>query len=82
MQSKPWQAVILIFFCSAFFHSSHAQQATASDPEDAYPSEQLLEFLADFGEVDEQTYELIEYHALQRDRQKPEQPAQEQQDDE
>jgi len=81
MQSKPWQAVMLIFFCSAFFHSSHAQQ-TATDSNNDYPSEQLLEFLADFGEVDEQTYELIEYHALQRDRQTPEQPAQEQQDDE
>ena len=29
-----------------------------------YPSAELLEFLAEFGELDEQTYELIEYHAL------------------
>ena len=43
-----------------------------------YPSEQMLEFLADFGNVDEQTFELIEYHALQRDAQAP----QEKKDDE
>lgn len=29
------------------------------------PSLELLEFLADFGELDDETYNLIEYHALQ-----------------
>ena len=51
---------------------------TNSSAETAQPSAELLEFLADFGDVDEQTYELIEYHALQRDRNK----AQEKSDDE
>ncbi len=31
------------------------------------PSLELLEFLAEFGDVDAQTYDVIEYHA-QRDR--------------
>jgi hypothetical protein len=30
-----------------------------------YPSEALLEFLAEFGDVDEETFQLIEFHALQ-----------------
>lgn len=30
-----------------------------------YPSEELLEFLAEFGDLDEETFKLIEYHALQ-----------------
>lgn len=30
-----------------------------------YPSKELLEFLADFGEIDDATFELIEFHALQ-----------------
>lgn len=38
-----------------------AQEST----DELYPSEELLEFLADFGDIDEETYELIEYHALQ-----------------
>jgi hypothetical protein len=32
---------------------------------DFYPSAELLEFLADYGDLDEETYSIIEYHALQ-----------------
>ncbi len=39
-------------------------QAGADDRPPIYPSAELLEFLAEFGELDEETYELIEYHAL------------------
>lgn len=30
-----------------------------------YPTGELLEFLADFGDIDEETFKLIEFHALQ-----------------
>lgn len=52
-------------------------QDSAHDPakNELYPSEELLEFLADFGDADDETYELIEYHALQdiktKDQEKP-----------
>lgn len=43
-----------------------AQQVDADSSQAvAPPSLELLEFLADFGEVDEATFELIEYHARQ-----------------
>jgi hypothetical protein len=82
MQSKPWQSVILIIFSYGLFNASLAQQTPETESNEAYPSEQLLEFLADFGEIDEQTFELIEYHALQRDRQESRQKPQEKSDDE
>lgn len=41
----------------------------ATEPVNRLPSRELLEFLAEFSEVDEETYELLEYHA-QRDLQK------------
>ncbi len=46
--------------------STLAQQAGADASQAvAPPTLELLEFLADFGEVDEATFELIEYHARQ-----------------
>lgn len=46
--------------------SAMAQQVDADSSQPAAPpSLELLEFLADFGEVDEATFELIEYHARQ-----------------
>ena len=38
-----------------------AQQTDTPDPE--LPGLELLEFIADFGDLDEQTLELLEYHA-------------------
>jgi len=42
-----------------------AQETDNKGHAEPYPSAELLEFLADFGGLDEQTYNLIEYHALQ-----------------
>ena len=72
MQTKPWQSVLGILLSGWLVSTSHAQSTVLDEPtQQPYPSESLLEFLADFGAVDEQTYELIEYHALQRDSQQP-----------
>jgi hypothetical protein len=46
--------------------SALAQQANVDGSKSvAAPSLELLEFLADFGEVDAATFDLIEYHARQ-----------------
>ncbi len=61
-----------------------AQQSSPAGGDDGkQPSLELLEFLADFGPIDTQTLELMEYHA-QRDLQSPRKPgkdAEEQHDD-
>lgn len=51
--------------CFFFFTPVMAQDTTDYATTENQPSLQLLEFLADFGAIDNQTYELIEYHALQ-----------------
>lgn len=52
--------------CLLLLSPSLAQNTTSDVTQtDVYPSEELLEFLAEFGTIDEDTYELIEYHALQ-----------------
>jgi hypothetical protein len=43
--------------------------AWATEQDNRLPSRELLEFLAEFSEVDEETYELLEFHA-QRDLEK------------
>lgn len=54
------------FACLSLFMLTTADaQQSDQQPATTQPSKQLLEFLADFGAVDQQTYELIEYHALQ-----------------
>lgn len=79
MPPKPLTLLGGLLLGASLSNASLAQQTPADDAStEDYPSQQLLEFLADFGDVDEQTYELIEYHALQRDRNK----AQEKSDDE
>jgi len=79
MQSKPWTLTCGFLLGIGLSSTGFAQQTPADNTQTTeYPSQQMLEFLADFGAVDEQTYELIEYHALQRDRKKP----QEKSDDE
>ncbi len=70
MLDKRWiNALGWLLFCG-FASSASAQSGEADGEKEpaTYPSAELLEFLADFGAVDEQTYELIEYHALQRDQ--------------
>ncbi len=53
-----------LLFCCA---PAGAQQKSPPPPAgDEPPSLELLEFLADFGAIDEQTWQLLEYHA-QRD---------------
>ena len=37
--------------------------ASATEPSNPLPSRELLEFLAEFSEVDDATYDLLEYHA-------------------
>ena len=74
MHDKRWPIYISVFLISWLSSIGLAQDKPAQDDagktqQPDYPSQQLLEFLADFGGVDEQTYELIEYHALQRDSQ-------------
>lgn len=55
--------------------------AWATEQGNQLPGRELLEFLAEFSEVDEATYELLEYHA-QRDLQKEKaDPAQENSDE-
>ncbi len=39
------------------------QQSSVGSKVVSAPSLELLEFLADFGEIDEATFEMIEYHA-------------------
>lgn len=71
MQHIRWQTgiwLILVFCLGPNALAQQKQQQTNDEDKQPYPSEQMLEFLADFGDIDEQTYELIEYHALQRDR--------------
>ena len=36
-----------------------------SEPSATYPSEEMLEFLADFGDIDNETFDIIEFHAQQ-----------------
>jgi hypothetical protein len=50
----------------AFLSSLPAQ---ANEPTDQRPSRAMLEFLAEFSEVDQETYDLLEFHA-QRDLEK------------
>lgn len=52
-------------YLSLFILTTANAQQSDQQPATTQPSKQLLEFLADFGAVDQQTYELIEYHALQ-----------------
>jgi len=68
MQHIRWQTGIWLTLVFCLGPNALAQQQTDDEDKQQYPSEQMLEFLADFGDIDEQTYELIEYHALQRDR--------------
>ena len=49
----------MILIASLFF-----PQLQADEAQQAMPSKALLNFLADFGEVDVTTYDLIEFHAL------------------
>lgn len=58
----PW----LLLIASASLPAAAQEQ----EPARAYPSAELLEFLADFGNVDEDTYDLIEFHAI-RDMETP-----------
>ena len=51
----------LLLLSSVLAQQVNADGAQAVAP----PSLELLEFLADFGEVDEATFNLIEYHARQ-----------------
>ena len=51
----------LLLLSSVLAQQGNADGAQAAAP----PSLELLEFLADFGEVDEATFNLIEYHARQ-----------------
>ena len=51
--------------CLLSLTTVEAQDSFQHRPAQTQPSQQLLEFLADFGTIDNQTYELIEYHALQ-----------------
>lgn len=51
--------------CLFMLPAALAQDATQQNSAETQPSAELLEFLADFGAIDNQTYELIEYHALQ-----------------
>lgn len=51
--------------CLFMLMAVEAQESAQHRPAQSLPSQQLLEFLADFGAIDNQTYELIEYHALQ-----------------
>jgi len=55
-----------LLFCWASLGAQ--QKSPATDPQVPTPSLELLEFLADFGDIDPQTLELLEYHA-RRDRQ-------------
>lgn len=72
----------VIVLCLLSVIPSFAQEdSTHGDLQQEYPSEELLEFLADFGALDNETYELIEFHALQ-DAQKPSpEPSAEKEDD-
>ncbi len=77
MHDKRWFIYILVFLIGwlasiGLAQDKPAQNDAAKTPPSNYPSQSLLEFLADFGDVDEQTYELIEYHALQRDHKQQE----------
>ncbi len=51
----------LLLLWSALAQQTEADGSQAVAP----PTLELLEFLADFGEVDGATFELIEYHARQ-----------------
>ena len=51
--------------CLLMLTPIEAQDVKQQMPPDNHPSTQLLEFLADFGAIDDQAYDLIEYHALQ-----------------
>ena len=52
--------------------NSQISQPSTNNPAVTQPNPQLslefLEFLADFGDLDDQTYDLIEFHALQDEK--------------
>lgn len=59
---------LLVFFCLWLFlltptwtQSANHESGQARN----YPSRELLEFLAEFGDMDEETFRLIEFHAQQ-----------------
>ena len=54
-----------------------AQESTPAETTETLPSAEFLEFLADFGAIDNKTYELIEYHALQDSSKQQQEPSDE-----
>ena len=57
----PWLSLSLLLLSPVLAQQVDADGSQVVAP----PSLELLEFLADFGEVNDATFELIEYHARQ-----------------
>lgn len=58
-------AVVLILWLFLLSPTLAQNSQHESELSTTYPSEELLEFLADFGDIDDQTFDLIEFHAQQ-----------------
>ena len=59
------QVSVLLTVGLLYLTPAQAQQPGANDATILRPSVELLEFLAIYGELDEETYDILEYHALQ-----------------
>lgn len=79
--SKPWMGIVLGCWLSLPIPpAAHADKHNKNQSEDEIPDRELLEFIAEFGDTDNETFELMIYHG-QHDLEQTDEPAKTQEPD-